>query len=183
MAQFDIEEILADKAEREKALSSLRSFGRSTLVLVVIASVFLVASLAAVIYFQGKGEGNTTGTGESPEQTGRANGASIPKIIFNLSGPVLEMGENFLSIEATITKLDDEGEVIRTKEKRTALFKPSTKVTRLEFVVQDGTNQKVPKETTVSIGAISIGDFVEVISNRDISEKIKFEATHIRLLP
>lgn len=107
----------------------------------------------------------------------------LPKVLYNLSGPVLSVGQNAVVFNAEVSFANAAGEIEQKIEERTAVITPATKITRLTFVEQEGTNRRTPQETQISLGSLQVGDSIEVLSNRDISTAGEFEATQIRLLP
>lgn len=107
----------------------------------------------------------------------------LPKVLYNLSGPILSVEQNAVAFSAEVSFVNAAGEIEQKIEKRTAVIIPATKITRLTFVEQEGTNRRTPQETQISLGGLQVGDLVEVLSNRDISTAGEFEATQIRLLP
>ena len=108
---------------------------------------------------------------------------TLPKIIYNLAGTVKNFDKKSITFEASIPQLDEKGEAITKIEIRTALIAPTTKFTRLSFVTQPETDRQTPLEISITFQDIKIGDYIEVISNQDISQKDEFEATLIRILP
>lgn len=115
-------------------------------------------------------------TPESPKVT-------LPKVLYNLAGTIQKLEKNSLILEAMIPQVDETGQPVQKSEVRKVIVSPTTKVSRLVFITQEGTDRKVPEETPIIFGNLKIGDYIEVISNQDISEKQEFEVTQIRLLP
>lgn len=107
---------------------------------------------------------------------------NIPKTIYNLAGEVKKIGENYIVFSAIIHQLDKDGNLTQSTEERNAKIIPATKFSRLFFVSQEGTEGKSPKEESIVIEDIAEGDYVEVISNRDIAKEKEFEASQVRLL-
>jgi len=68
-------------------------------------------------------------------------------------------------------------------ESRKVFVTSNTKFSRLTFVAQEGTSQKTPQETNIFFKDLKVKDYIEVISNQDISQSPEFEATQIRVLP
>jgi len=119
---------------------------------------------------------NKTPQKEAPKIT-------LPKILYNLAGPVQNFDKISITFEASIPQLDEKGEAITKIEIRKALITPTTKFIRLTFVAQPETDRQTPLEISITFQDIKIGDYIEVISNQDISQKEEFEATLIRILP
>lgn len=109
--------------------------------------------------------------------------AELPKVLYNLGGTVESLGADSFIIEAKIPEITEDYILVHRSELRTILVTPQTKITRLTFVVEQGTNQKRPKETEISLAALKLGDSIEVISNKDVREGNEIQATQIRILP
>ena len=109
--------------------------------------------------------------------------AALPEILYNLTGEIQSVGSDSLVFEAAIPEIDENENFSSRIEERKALFTPSTRVTRLTFILQEGTNTRRPQETEATIQDLHIGDMIEVISNRDVKTQEEIEAIHIRILP
>lgn len=107
---------------------------------------------------------------------------NIPKIIYNLAGELKKKGENYIVFSAVIHQLDKNGNLTQSIEERNAKIIPTTRFSILTFVSQEGSEGKAPKEEPISIKDIAEGDYIEVISNRDIAREKEFEVTQVRLL-
>jgi len=108
---------------------------------------------------------------------------TLPKIIYNLTGTIQELSANSLILKATIPTVDETGQPSSRTEIKKVTVGPVTKFSRLAFVTQEGTNRQVPKETSIAFRDFKMGDYVEVISNRDVSRPEEIEATQVRILP
>lgn len=116
---------------------------------------------------------------ETPPETPKI---TLPKILYNLAGTIQKIDKGSLLFEATIPLLDEKGQPITKTETRKVMITPNTKFTRLTFVeVEPG--RKTPQETLINFRNLKLEDYIEVISNRDISQAEEFEATQIRVLP
>jgi len=113
---------------------------------------------------------------EEPEIT-------LPKVLYNLTGTIKSIGNNAFAFDATIPQLDENKQVFTTVETRSVLISADTKINRLTFVAKEGSKNKNPVETAITFAALKIGDYVEVVSNQDISDKKEIRATRIRILP
>jgi len=111
------------------------------------------------------------------------NKIHTPKVLYNLAGLVEEKGGEYLMLEATIPQIDEEGRVFKRTETRTILIGEDTKFSRLAFVSQEGSDRRVPQKTSITFAQIRIGDYVEVISNRDVSKSQEIYASQIKILP
>lgn len=107
---------------------------------------------------------------------------TVPKILYNLTGSVQKLNSGSFLFEATIFQPYEKEQPSKITEMRKVLVTPVTKFCRLTFVVQEGTNTKTPQETPLKFQDLKLGDYVEVISNQDISQAEEFEATQVRIL-
>lgn len=151
---------------------------RLTFILAAIGALVFIVAVFAILNRQGASPGQTSGTttrSETPDL--------LPKVIYNLSGPVEDIGESFIVINASVFKMTDDGQVSKVIEKRTAFITSETKITKLTLISQEDTNKKLPQESLIIFSQISRGDNVEVISDQNIADKQQFRATHVRILP
>jgi len=109
--------------------------------------------------------------------------AALPEILYNLTGEIQSVGSDSLVFEAAIPEIDENENFSSRIEERTASFTSSTRVTKLTFILQEGTNTRRPQETDATIQDLHVGDMIEVISNRDVKTQEEIEAMHIRILP
>lgn len=107
----------------------------------------------------------------------------LPKVLYNLAGPIQELQKDSLTFEASIPEINGAGQLAPKTELRKVLITTTTKFSRLAFVAQEGTNQKTPQETAISFKDFKVKDYIEVISNQDISQAQEFTAVQIRILP
>jgi regulatory protein YycI of two-component signal transduction system YycFG len=108
---------------------------------------------------------------------------TVPKVLYSLAGLVQKVEENSFTLEASIPQIDASGNPVQKKEIRTVKVTPATTFSQLTFVIQEGEAGKVPVEKPMSFSDIKIGDYVEVISDQDISQASEFEASQTRFLP
>lgn len=119
---------------------------------------------------------------EKPKEVQETQKITPPKILYNLSGPIQKIEKDSIIFLAIITQFDETGQPIEKTETRKAIITPFTKFSQLTFVeIEPG--RKTPKETQISFKDLKVGDFVEVISNQDISRAEEFEAIQVRILP
>jgi len=108
---------------------------------------------------------------------------TLPTVLYNLAGPIQELEKSFIILEAGIPQLNEQGQLTHKIELRKVFVIPTTKFSRLTFVTQEGTNQKTPQETVILFKDLKVKDYIEAISNQDISEAQEFQAIQIRVLP
>jgi len=108
-----------------------------------------------------------------------------PKVLYNLAGSIkkIDFLKESLILEATIIQIDEAGQPIEKTEIRKVIVTPITRFTHLTFVTQEGAERRTPQETSITFKNLKVGDYIEVISNQDISQKEEFEVTQIRVLP
>lgn len=106
---------------------------------------------------------------------------SIPKVLYNISGSIKKINENSLILDAKVVYLDEEDRLSQKTEIKRVTITPNTKFSRLAFIPQG--EKKVPKETKIFFEDLKVGDYIEVISNQDLSQKERIEASQIRILP
>lgn len=106
----------------------------------------------------------------------------LPSILYNLSGAIKKMESNSISFEAELNGLDEKGQLTKRMEVRKAIITPTTKFYHLTFVeIEPG--RKTIKESPITFKDLRVGDYIEAVSNQDISHAEEFEATLIRILP
>jgi hypothetical protein len=154
------------------------SDGRSSKTVTLIAVFSILISLALILFLKQKFWPSVQpGTGQENQKI------VIPKVLYNLAGLVQKTEENFFIMEADIPQLDENGKPIQKKEIRKVIITMSTGFSQLKFVAQEGKAGRAPVETPITFKDIKEGDYVEVISNQDISQDKEFEAGRVRSLP
>lgn len=146
----------------------------------IILSVIVLIILAALLYntlFQKSAQPSPILEEEEEEKI------IIPKVLYNMSGIIQELGGDFFVLEASISELDENGQPSKKIEIRKVLVSSNTEFSRLDFVAVEGENRRSPKETSISFRDLKAGDFVEVISKRDISQAQEFEVSKVKILP
>ena len=108
---------------------------------------------------------------------------SLPKVLYNLTGEIKSLEGDTIVFDANIPVMTEDNQLRSKIETRKAIITPNTKITTLTFLQKEGENKKAPVETNISLKELKIGDYIEVISNQDISQKEEFEITQIRVLP
>lgn len=115
---------------------------------------------------------------ETPEEEPKI---ILPTILYNLSGTIKKLEKDSLSFEAKLTQLDEKGQLIEKMEIRKAIITSTTKFNRLTFVEAEP-GRKTIKESPIAFKDLKMGDYIEAVSNQDISHAEEFEATLIRIL-
>ncbi|MBZ9578501.1 hypothetical protein KJA14_01480 [Patescibacteria group bacterium] len=107
-----------------------------------------------------------------------------PKVLYNLAGSIekIEFLKDSLVLEATIIQIDETGQPIQKTEIRKVIVTPFTKFSHLTFVETEP-NRRTPQEASITFKDLKTGDYIEVVSNQDISQAEEFEAIKIRVLP
>ena len=152
---------------------------KNTLTILILVLVVGAVALAFVGLQQSERERAQNPQTATPPQTQKAE---LPKTLYNLGGTVQSVGTNSFVMEAKIPEIAEDYSLTHRLELKTVTITPQTKITRLSFIVEAGTNQKRPQETEVPFSALRRRDSVEVISNRDVREG-EISAIQLRILP
>jgi len=108
--------------------------------------------------------------------------ATLPDILYNLTGSVRIVGKDSLTFEAKIPEITEDNRLIYRLENRTVSITSNTRVTSLVFILEE-TGQRRPQESEIDFADLQEGDSIEVISNRDVRGEQNIIATQVRLLP
>lgn len=155
------------------------------IILEVVGGLLILSIFLMVGYFGdylGKKEGQQPVSQEESSQNEEPQ-VTLPKVLYNLAGPIQELQKDYLIFDASIPQINDAGQLVPKTEVRKVLIAPATKFSRLAFVAQAGTNQKTPQETVIAFKDLKVKDYIEVVSNQDIYEAQEFQAIQIRVLP
>lgn len=106
----------------------------------------------------------------------------LPKILYNLAGSIKSLEKSAVILDAYIPYLDENGDPAKKNEIKKALVTSDTRITRLTFVAEPGSDRRSPQENPVGFSELKIGDSIEVVSNQDITDKAEFDAILIRIL-
>ena len=118
-----------------------------------------------------------------PEETPKEEPKIIlPSILYNLSGVIKELEQDSFLFGAKLTELDEKGQILEKTEIRKVIITSTTKFNRLTFVETEP-GRKTIKESPIIFQDLKVGDYIEAVSNQDISRAEEFEATLIRILP
>lgn len=148
--------------------------------LILVFTIFLIGFISFFSYYLSRVRApSLPPETEIPEEIPKI---TSPKILYNLAGTIEKIEKDSIIFKATIPQLDEKGQPIEKTEIRKAQITPATKFTRLTFVEIEP-ERKTPKETPITFKDLQVGDYIEVVSNRDISQLEEFETTQIRVLP
>lgn len=149
------------------------------IVIIVIGGVLCYFLLKEKIFlFSPKEEAGS----KDSEIVSEAPKVSLPKVLYNLAGTIKEIENQTILLEASIPQIDEAGQPVAKREMRRVKITNLTKFSLLTFVeTQPG--RKTPQETSITFKNLKVGDYIDVISNQDISQAEEFEATQIRVLP
>jgi len=149
----------------------------------LIMVIFLFAlSLTSIpyLYFQTGDEMQSV----KIEKKEDPNKMVLSSVIYNLVGTVQSVDEDSFILEASVYHAGEKGQITQTKEERKVNITPDTRISRLTFIPKQGSDEiKQPSETLMSFEDIEVGDYMEVISDQDISVAQEFEAIRARFLP
>lgn len=101
----------------------------------------------------------------------------IPEVIYNLSGKITKIDGNTIVFNAEIYSVDGKGASSVREEQRSAIVNSGTKLSSLSFV------DRSPVDKKIDFSDLKPGDYVEIVSNSDISGAEEFLATRIRVKP
>lgn len=101
----------------------------------------------------------------------------LPKVIYNFSGTIAKLEKDAIVFNAEIIGIDEKGEITKTIEPRKANIGSSANIKKLVFV------KNSPVESAIKLSDLKVGDYIEVISDQDISAALEFSATQVRILP
>lgn len=142
-------------------------------VLIAIVAILVIAIIVVVVITSnGPGTNNPITEIKPLEQEKLAD---IVDDIKGISGKVIAVGKNTITIEALIMMKDTTKPPIKNNVKVTADDK--TVITRLTFPspekLMGSTDPIVPKEETLGINELKIGDMVDVRADSNIYESVK----------
>ncbi|MBU3925484.1 hypothetical protein KJ854_06185 [Patescibacteria group bacterium] len=155
-------------------------FIKSIFVLSVLSIILIIALSFFVLQFSGNGnDGNNSGNNpaEIAAPARKTPEVILPKVLYNLSGKITEIEKGAVTFSATIFSKDSKGGIVSDIESRKANIDSATNIKRLFFV------KNSPVESAIKLSDLKVGDYIEVISDRDISDSAEFPATVIRALP
>ena len=156
------------------------------LVLVNSASLLLILALVNFAAFLFKYAGGTVNRTKisptfeaksTPTVLPKPKEVVLPKVLYNLSGKITKLEEGAIVFNAEIISIGSDKKIIKTIESRKAIISAATNFSRLSFV------NNSPVETKIEIKDVKEGDYIEAISDKDISKSAEFSATQIRILP
>ena len=107
---------------------------------------------------------------------------SLPTTVYNLSGIIQSIGASSFVMEAKIPEGIEGNTILYSLEQKTIEVLPTTKITKITFVQEEGTNRKLVEETTIPFSALQQGNSIEVVSNKEVRTEGKIQATQIRIL-
>lgn len=150
-------------------------------VLSVLNIIFIIALGFFVFQFLDSGK---IGTKINPnEKTGEAvrfpvqPPIELPKVLYNLSGKITKVEKDAVIFDAVIFSKDAKGEIASGVEPRKANIDSAVNINRLVFV------KNSPIESAIKLSDLKVGDYIEVISDQDISDAAEFSVTLVRVLP
>lgn len=110
---------------------------------------------------------------------------SLPEEIYNLSGKVIEIGDDFLRIEASIRISRfplPEGKEIEKKNIK-VILSDQTKIVKIEMIVPLPLPPEEPiKEIILSFDDLKVGDNISVICKENIKGKKEITASQIQII-
>ncbi|MDP2934262.1 MAG: hypothetical protein Q8N59_00605 [bacterium] len=142
-------------------------------ILIAIIAVLVVAVVVIIIIGTSKEPTTTPGTEIKPLEETQL--AEITEDIKGISGKVIAIGKDTITVEALIMMKDTTQAPIKHNVKITA--DASTSITRLTFPspekIMGSTDPIIPKEETLKLNELRIGDTVDVRADNNIYDSIK----------
>lgn len=142
-------------------------------VLIAIVAILVIAIIAVVVITSKGPETNNPTTEIKPLEQEKV--AEITDDIKGISGKIIAVGKNTITVEALIMMKDATKPPIKNNVKVTADGK--TVITKLTFPsaekLMGSTDPIVPKEETLKISELKIGDTVDVRADGNIYESVK----------
>ncbi len=154
------------------------------LVLVNSASLLLILVVVSAAAFLIKGakekidkpdNGGLPETRNSAPLLPKSGEVALPKILYNLSGIIIKIEGNTVIFDAEINRKDENGQIVKSLESRKAVISAATKLSKFSFI------GGVPTEEKLVMADFKPGNYIEVISDRDISKALEFSATQLRI--
>ena len=141
-------------------------------VLIAIVAVLVVAVVVVIIGSSG-GEKTIPGTEIKPLEETKL--AEITENIKGISGKIIAVGRDTITVDALIMMKDTTKSPIKNNVK--VMAGTSTLITRLTFPspekIMGSTDPIVPKEETLKLSELNIGDTVDVRTDGNIYENVK----------
>jgi hypothetical protein len=141
-------------------------------ILIAIIAILVIAVVVVIIGTSG-GEKTTPGAEIKPLEETKL--AEITEDIRGISGKIIAMGKDMITVEALIMMKDATQAPIKHNVKVTA--DAGTSITKLTFPspekMMGSTDPIVPKEETLKLGELKIGDTVDIRADKNIYDSIK----------
>lgn len=141
-------------------------------ILIAIIAVLVVAVVVVIIGYS-RGPGTTPGTEIKPLEESKL--AEITKDIKGISGKIIAVGKDTITIEALIMMKDTTKAPIKHNVKVTV--DNNTLITKLTFPspekIMGSKDPIVPKEETLKLGDLKIGYTVDIRADKNIYDSIK----------
>lgn len=142
-------------------------------ILIAIVAVLAIAIIVVIISTSKGPETATPGTEIKPLEEEKL--AEISNDIRGVSGKIITTGKDYITVEALIMMADPSNPPIKNNVKVTA--DSSTVITRLTFPspekMMGSTDPITPKEETLKLSELNIGDTVDVRASSNIYESVK----------
>ncbi len=157
---------------------------------ILIAIIFLAVGISAGILISGSFNKQNdlsfvAKIEQQPEEEQREEMPkfTVPEVLYNLTGLIQNIDDDFIIIEAEIPFLDENYQIIQKIEEKKVSINENTVLKSLNIVKQEKTNKRIIQENLITLRDLRIGDQIEAISNKDISQEYEFIASQIRILP
>ncbi|MCX6764251.1 MAG: hypothetical protein NTU58_00895 [Candidatus Nealsonbacteria bacterium] len=173
------------KQTEETTYNNFKIFNKNIIILVSFLILIIFLLIIFSLYFLNKNEQKKTIppiSEEEKNQTQAMPKINVPAVLYNLFGTVEKIEEGKIIFKATIPQFDENNKDISRKETRKIILTPSTEIKSLVFLLDKLTGKTMPTEVKMSLEDIKIGDYVEVVSSKDIKNSESFEVKKITII-
>lgn len=175
------------KNEKGKILESASGTSKRLIIdgAIIILALSLMSMIFVNFYLSRKISQITSGLPQINHETTHSQNLqknTIPDIIYNLAGSIKKIEDKTFLMAAAMPQLDENNKPVVKTELKKIFTSSTTKFSYLTFVSKDDSGSKTPEETQISFTDLKIGDYVEVISNKNVKGEQEVEATKIRVL-
>ncbi|MCK5416685.1 hypothetical protein KAI92_04625 [Candidatus Parcubacteria bacterium] len=108
---------------------------------------------------------------------------NIPEVIYNLTGIIEEVNDNYIILKVRISEgMEEYAPERKGPEMRKVAINSLTRFNKLQFTPIPGTTQKKVEEIQIPSSSFNEGDYIEVIASKDIAIAKDFDASQIKKL-
>lgn len=169
------------KKQAEKIASGgFDFFNKKLIILVLFLIIFLLIFFS--LYFSNKDDGKKIIPPEDIPPAQELPKINVPVALYNLFGTVKSIQSEKIIFEAKIPQFDENNRDVSRNEIREIIITPLTEFKSLVFVTDKATGLTLPTELKAVLEDIKIGNYIEVISSKNIKDLKIFEAKRITII-